>query len=444
MSIYYTIYSGTTDTGVNSTSGTYSDARSSTAATNATTTTSSIRNANFSGTYHCGQAFLDFDTSGISGSVSSAKLFLWNDTVANNTDSDSLVFRVASSLANKVAGASLSSLTLLGTGSWGTGAAERLERPLSSPGNLPISASAKVLVHSQNEQDNITPTGQTACGFSLADTAGTTNDPYLLVVTGSPWTYVGTSASVTEVASGNITPTEPAGVASGDLLVACIAYRDSAAFTLPADWTLVASQESSGNTTTNNSAIGSGLMAYIVRGASAPSFTFTRTGGNVALARVYAYRGVDQTTPYITGQSRTQPTAESNVSTNSLTTTSDDALVVFMVAGGQEGTVSNFRTETNLTIASSGTGSNSTAAPAPNMFQERSDDQTTTGADTLLAVADAVATIAGLTGAPRADHTNTNVRHVGISAAFKLATPVAAVPTLVWNPNHQYLPILVR
>jgi hypothetical protein len=79
---------------------------------------------------------------------------------------------------------------------------------------------------------------------------------------------------------------------TGDLFVAMIAYRDAAAFSIPSGWSLVATQQSSGNTSTiTSTSIGSGLMAYCVYdAASPPGYTFTRSGGNVAYGRLAVYR----------------------------------------------------------------------------------------------------------------------------------------------------------
>jgi hypothetical protein len=79
---------------------------------------------------------------------------------------------------------------------------------------------------------------------------------------------------------------------TGDLFVAMIAYRSNAAFSLPSGWSLVATQQSSGNTlTVTSTSIGSGLMAYCVYdAASPPGYTFTRTAGNVAYGRLAVYR----------------------------------------------------------------------------------------------------------------------------------------------------------
>lgn len=90
------------------------------------------------------------------------------------------------------------------------------------------------------------------------------------------------AATAAEVASGDLTLTEPAGVQAGDLLIACIAYRGSAAFSLPAEWSLLR-QVSSGDTVSPTGGIGSVLMAWINRGGSTLALTFTRPAGDVAL-----------------------------------------------------------------------------------------------------------------------------------------------------------------
>lgn len=108
-------------------------------------------------------------------------------------------------------------------------------------------------------------------------------------------TYVGigTSAGVT---SGNLTLTEPAGVAADDVLVACIGTRGSNVVTLPASWQAIA-QDSGGNTNLTTSGIAGGLMCYIVRGGSAPDLTWVRTAGTnqASYGAIIALRGCDIT-----------------------------------------------------------------------------------------------------------------------------------------------------
>lgn len=72
-------------------------------------------------------------------------------------------------------------------------------------------------------------------------------------------------------AGGNLTATEPAGAAEGDILVA-IWEQDNSAVTLglPAGWTEVQRG--------NDGSAFAWVVGYIVRGASAPSLTFTASG----------------------------------------------------------------------------------------------------------------------------------------------------------------------
>ena len=80
------------------------------------------------------------------------------------------------------------------------------------------------------------------------------------------WSIVGVSISV-EVTATSHTLTVPAGIAAGDLLVACIASRiaSTTSITLPTggEWTLVGEQKAN-NILTTSSALPSAMMAYCV------------------------------------------------------------------------------------------------------------------------------------------------------------------------------------
>lgn len=231
------------------------------------------------------------------------------------------------------------------------------------------------------------------------------------------WVYVGVSSAVT-VASGNITLTEPAGVQSGDLLVSMISYRSNAAFTKPSDWTNVTSQNT-GNTTANTTgSIGSGHMAYVVRGSSAPGLVFTRTAGDVAIGRVVAYRH-QHGTPAVVNTSTTLAAAATAVSVTGLTTANANDLIVVGACGARNSTFSAFDAATDPTTAS-GTGANLVADPLAGIWQERADSGTTTGADCSLAIADAMRATAGATGNLTMT-ASSSARHVVLAAAFRVA-----------------------
>jgi hypothetical protein len=239
------------------------------------------------------------------------------------------------------------------------------------------------------------------------------------------WTTVGVSGPVT-AASGNLTLTEPAGVQEGDLLVACISYRSNAAFTLPSGWTLVATQQSGGNTTANGTgSIGSGLMAWIVRGAAAPALTFTRSGGDVALGRIQAYRG-QASSPYDAGVAETLAAATTAVSVAGLTTAEANELLVFAACGARNSSFTNFDAATDPTTAS-GTGANDTNDPSVGTWRERADSGTTTGADCSLGIADAIRGTAGATGNFTVT-ASSSARHVVIVGAFRMAVDHQVAP----------------
>ncbi len=199
-------------------------------------------------------------------------------------------------------------------------------------------------------------------------------------------------------ASGNVTLVEPAGIAEGDLMIACIGYRSNAAFTLPTGWTLVAIQQSLGDVDATNG-IASGVMVYIVRGASAPDLVFTRTLGDVAQGRIIAYSG-GTASPYDTGSANTLAVAAFDVTTASITTAEANELIVAMVSVGDNDTTSLFDAATDPATASGAT--DTVTAPTAGTWIERTDNTTLTGADHGLAIADAIKATAGITGVMQA------------------------------------------
>lgn len=131
------------------------------------------------------------------------------------------------------------------------------------------------------------------------------------------------------VASGNLTLPTLTLDAAGDLYVAFITIRGTAAFTLPAGWTQIVQNNSGNTSTTPNASIAGGLLAYIVRGSSAPSLTFTRTGGDAATGWVAAFRHSGGLPARFDVAGSTFLAANNTVVTvSSLTAAADDSLVV--------------------------------------------------------------------------------------------------------------------
>lgn len=228
------------------------------------------------------------------------------------------------------------------------------------------------------------------------------------------WTLVGIGGAAT-VTAGNVSPVAPAGGQKGDLYVAVIAFRSNVAFAAPADWT-IHEQQSTGNTsTTTSTAIGSGLIASIVRGDAAPATTFTRTGGDVALARILIYRASNGRPVFMTSSSSTAAANATALSTAQLDITSKDTLIISAFCGADNTTSSLFDAATDPGIASAAT--NTTSPPTAGTWYERADSSTASGADTALGIADAVKATTGLTGSITCQGNNSS-RHVMVAAAF--------------------------
>ena len=237
------------------------------------------------------------------------------------------------------------------------------------------------------------------------------------------WSIVALGASA-QATAGNLTLNEPTGAAQNDLLVACIAYRASAIFTLPAGWVTAAPQQNSGDTDAT-SGIASGLMAYIVRGGSAPSYSFTRTVGDIAKGRVIAYRGGNTASIYASGAAATRGTI-GEPTLGSISATANN-LLVSMVSHGDNSLTATMDAVTDPGTASNGT--DTTTNPTVGTWLERTDVADNAGADVGLFIADAVKTSTGTTGTFSADAATTT-RSVMIVGAFNMAAANNYVPVL--------------
>jgi hypothetical protein len=227
--------------------------------------------------------------------------------------------------------------------------------------------------------------------------------PATALATSQPtWTFVGvTEAAVTAAASTSYTLTEPAGVAQGDLLIVDFAVRGAVIFTNAA-WTF-AQSDTGGNTTNATTAADTSFQAgYCIRGASAPSYVFTRAGtGSRGLGTVRAYRSNKGAPVFDTSTKLAQTTASATITMNpSVTTATTNELItsgVYMArAAGVADNASNMVGATNLTGAS-GT-INTSIAPQISTWTERSDRGNATSPSVSLACYDAVKPTSGATG----------------------------------------------
>jgi hypothetical protein len=230
------------------------------------------------------------------------------------------------------------------------------------------------------------------------------------------WGVPKIGAVATPSAFGNYTLTEPAGIAEGDLMVACFAIRGAIVFDLPSDWARVAADQTSGDADATNG-IASGQMFWCVRGGSAPTLTFTRVNGEVAMGRIIAYSGGHASAPHDTGSSNTLASASATATTGTISTAEAGELLVAMTACGDNLTTSAFDA-TDPGTASGAT--DTTTAPTDGTWLERADSGTGTGADTALAIADAIRATAGATGTVQST-VSASAQHVMFVGAFKLA-----------------------
>lgn len=182
------------------------------------------------------------------------------------------------------------------------------------------------------------------------------------------------SGIVNNNGTGTLTLTEPAGAVVNDLFIACIAYRSNAdTAALPAGWTLIEKRYVASVGTTTAQAGSSLLMAWIKRGATAPSFAFTGFN-NVAIGRVIRLDGQDLTSPIDVSTSLLIGTAATTGSTASITMTRTGGMWIGMASAGSEGT--NGAAYSNHLLNTGGAA-----------MTEIADNSTTLGADVDLGVA---------------------------------------------------------
>lgn len=238
------------------------------------------------------------------------------------------------------------------------------------------------------------------------------------------WNYVAES-SVSDNSTGvtSIALNAPAGSSQGDLWVAVIAYRGNVSISAPSggEWT-IAEQQSSGNTsTTANASIGSGLLAYCIRGASNPNLTFTRAaGGDVAYGKVYVFRPDTGSVEFVASSSATLGSNSTTVTTASIDTVGIDNLLILAgcLADNPFPGFSAFTAATSPTTASGANTTTKGNITTLDTWVEIDDRNTATGADTALGVARAVKSAAGSTGQMQYTAAVSS-RNVALAAAFR-------------------------
>lgn len=213
------------------------------------------------------------------------------------------------------------------------------------------------------------------------------------------WTYVGKGSAITAASGDVVLVTTGVTIATGDLVIANIAYRDTPNFTLPTGWTLVAQETSANLLSASSSAIASALMAYIIWPGGSPDMTFVRTAGDVAIGNIVVYRGVKQSGTIV--EVVAQATLGAGSSTHTLTgftTVNPYALLVAAYATGRTSGCSSFRANTDPSASFPDTSLSAETLVSFSEWKRRTDLSTATGADAGINIIDAVKDEVGSTG----------------------------------------------
>jgi hypothetical protein len=187
-----TVFAGSADGSLYSTSTTYSTARSGTALLSDNSSNElSVGQYFFSPDYGCYETFLSFDTSAIGGGVTAVELALRLTVDQSDTDftieaRESAWTAGGLTTADWVAGASLGGLTLLASlNSSGIGATGSYKTFTSQAAFLTATGmgtgTVAMLLCSSRHRGNNTPSGFEDVTFNSADASGTTQDPKLTI-----------------------------------------------------------------------------------------------------------------------------------------------------------------------------------------------------------------------------------------------------------------------
>ncbi len=133
-------------------------------------------------------------------------------------------------------------------------------------------------------------------------------------------TYVGSGNPATAT-SGNVTPTLPGALTSGDLLLCLVVSRDNVAHAV-SGWIPLYSLTGSDHRAS---------LFYKIAGASESNPTVSHSGGDGIATRCSAFRGVDATTPFDVAHAARLTNNDDKINTGSLTTVTPNTMM--LIAG---------------------------------------------------------------------------------------------------------------
>ena len=187
----YTIYSNGSDDGyISSSNATYATARSGSnlgAVTNSAN--ENVIGQTTLGDYYCFEAFVNFTTSTVAGSVSSATLSLYGASNSSNTDFTINARRLdytagGLTTADWIAGASVSGQALLATYAttgWDTADYNVFTSQAAFLTNINQSGTTGIILSSSRHEGNNAPTGDEYVIFHGGSETGTSQDPRLVI-----------------------------------------------------------------------------------------------------------------------------------------------------------------------------------------------------------------------------------------------------------------------
>ena len=213
------------------------------------------------------------------------------------------------------------------TGVWGT------SFTLEGPGTTPVGA--VVTYDGPSRTATLNPSADLAANTTytarltgaITDTAATPNAlapvSWTFTTAAAPppgaITFRSASSAANATATTLVLPT-PAGVVTGDVLLASVAARGGPAITPPAGWTLV-------RLDANGSTLRQAVYVHMAGGAEPATYTFTLASAQSATGGISAYTGVDTTTPIDAHGGQVAPTSTS-ISAPSITTSGPDRMLV--------------------------------------------------------------------------------------------------------------------
>ncbi len=165
-------------------------------------------------------------------------------------------------------------------------------------------------------------TGSDSFTYTVGDGTATSSTATISISVGAPPSGISfrSSSTGTNATATTLVIPKPAGVASGDVLVASVSVRGSPTITPPSGWTSVVD-------TPNGSVIRQAVFVHVAGASEPASYTWTFSKAQSAAGGVSAYQGVDTANPIDASGGQANPSS-STIAAPSITTTHDGDLIV--------------------------------------------------------------------------------------------------------------------